>query len=360
MWMFTNRTVATGSREAAWSARFTPFDRALGMAQVVRTGSGWRLQDSVRAVEDTQAGLVLRSLFAAQRPLLVYLHGYNNPPASLFDRCERLERLHDVEVIGFSWPSEGRLFDGTAPPAAPPAASPPASLGEAEAELGRVSEWAVLTQQPGIGGLLQRYRQAKVNATQSVQAFERFVHLLALARLSAARQPFTLAAHSLGAYLLQQSLGEPGAATALGAAQNLVLLAPCCASAGHPVWLQRLHPAGQVVITVNAGDQVLMGARVADRNEAKLGSDPGPKLLEGWVRYAHLDGSGSDLAGHSDFAQADLPPDLKRLFGRLFSSQRDLGPGEPASAIYLGGCDADGVTCWTTVRPRPGDIGGPS
>ena len=357
MWMFTNRTVTAGTSEAAWTPRFTPFDRTLSMARIVRAGSGWRLHEAVSEVEDAQAGLTLRALFAAERPVLAYVHGYDNPPAALFERCERLEQLYDVEVVGFSWPSEGRLFDGHALAAA--AALPPGAMGE-EIELAGVTEQAVLTQQRGIAGLLQRYRQAKVNAAQSVQAFERFTHLLALARLSAVRQPLTVAAHSLGAYLLQQSLGEPGAATALGVAQNIVLLAPCCASAGHREWLQRLHPGGQLVITVNQGDQVLMGARVADRNEAKLGSDPGAKLLEQWVRYAHVDGSKLDWAGHSYFAQADMPADLQRLFGRVFSSQRDLGPNEPVGNVYLGACDADGVTCWTAVRPNPGDIGGPS
>lgn len=356
MWMFTNRTVTAGNTDAAWTTRFTPYGTTLSLARVARSGGGWRLQDAAVDVADAVAGPALRKVFAADRPVLVYVHGNNNTPAALFERCERLERLYDVEVVGFSWPSEGRLFDGSGL-AAVEALAPQSFT---EGEIAGVTEQALLTQQPGIAGVKQRYHQAKVNAVQSVQAFERFANLLALARLSAARQPYTVAAHSLGAYLLQQSLGHTGAATALGAAQNIVLLAPCCASAGHRTWLQLLHPAGQVVVTVNQGDSVLLGARLADRNEAKLGSEPGPKLVEQWVRYAHVEGGGLDLIGHSYFAQNPMPDGLLRLFKRVFSSQRDLAPGESPRDVYPGGCDADGVSCWMANPPRPDLDGGPS
>ncbi len=360
MLMFTNRTTVEAADESAWTTHFSPCQSGLAMADVVPAPSGatatsdaWRLQRHAPAVDDATAGHALVELFSGDRPVLVYLHGNNNTPAALFSRCALLERLYGTAVVGFSWPSEGLLHNGVSMPTV--AALPDQPLDENE--LSKVRSRHAVTVESAVAGAMDRYRQAKVNASQSIQAFERFARLLALARLSANRQPVTVAAHSLGAFLLQNALSLPGAAVALGAAQNVVLLAACCASAGHAQWLQLLHPAGQLVVTVNQGDSVLLGARIADRGEAKLGAEPGQKLIEQWVRYAHVDGAKVGRGGHGYFAQDAMPADLKRLFLRIFSSQRDLGPGERPGTVYLGECDADGVTCRMRAPKDPGAAG---
>lgn len=341
MLVFTNRIVdAQATTEAAFTRRFTPASDRLALADATHDGNGWTLSQIVPQADDNTALHRLVPLFQGARPLLVYLHGNNNTPKACFDRCARLESLYDVEVIGFSWASEGFLADGSDMPGL---ANAPAEVGD-EDTMSTVR--AANRTENGIQRRIRRYHQAKTNAQDSVDALARFLRLLGTARLFANRQPFTLAAHSLGAHFLQNTLDVDGAVESTGTAHNIALLAPCTRAAGHRDWVSRLRPKGQVFVTFNAADLVLFGARIADAGQVKLGSDPGAdRIASPQMRYIDFQGSGTDVTGHSYFAQGDPPRKTKRLFKRMFSSARDLDPGEATRKVYAG-CTSDGHTCF--------------
>jgi hypothetical protein len=344
MLVFTNRDVAAGADASAFQRSFVPGGRRIGVADVTRDGAGkWVLSGVDEDVTERDALDLLLPLFAGARPLLVFLHGNSHTPAHTFGRCLQLESEYNVEVVGFSWPSEGFQCDGSALPRLPGADAP---VEEMELSLVKPATRASADGQQ----LGRRYRQAKLNAQDSVDALALFLRILATARLSSNAQPFTLAAHSLGAHLLQYAVELPGASESVGTAQNVVLLAPCVRADGHAGWLHQLRPKGRTYVSFNKADNVLFGAFVADgRKQGKLGADPGPALLRGpGYRYISFSNAQTGLGGHRYFVEG-LTGESRRLFGRLFRSEADLQPGEPDRKVYPVGCEPDGSVCYMAL-----------
>jgi len=114
MLVFTNRTVRAGhGDESAFTAEFVPGSDTLGMAEVARNGPAhWSLAGVTPTVSDAAAEAALAQVFEGSRPVLVHIHGNSTAPAPCFEQCARFEEIFDVPVVGFSWPSEGRLSSG--------------------------------------------------------------------------------------------------------------------------------------------------------------------------------------------------------------------------------------------------------
>ena len=299
-------------------------------------------------LNDDDAMQLLVPIFQGPKPVLVYLHGNNNAPATCFERCARLAEIYDVEVIGFSWPSEGYLSSGDELPNM-------ASVAVAKADEDRedtLSGISVMNRKDGWAERKsRRYRQAKTNAQDSGDALARFLRLVAAARLYANQQRLTIAVHSLGCHFLQYAIETESSAESLGAAQNIALIAACCRAAGHETWISKLNPKGQVFITYNKGDSVLFGAYIVDGGQTKLGTEPGTRLVSSRVRYVSFTNSQVGFGGHGYFvrdAGKDVPKAPKKLFMRMFRSERDIreDQGEYPRNIYPVGCDPDGTTCY--------------
>lgn len=351
MLIFTNRELENKADEAAFTTRYEPAADRLGFAHAQPGGSGaWRVSDVHADASDEDAMIELLSLFGGPRPVLVYLHGNNNTPASCFARTALFESLFDLEVIGFSWTSEGYLPDGSK------------LVGMTTDSSGDETNLQAITAENRTTGFMQdkiqRYRQAKINAENSIDALARFFRLLGSARLVANGQPFSLAVHSLGAHFLQKSLGVGGANESLGTAHNVALLAACVRAAGHPAWLKKLHPEGRTFVTFNNRDLVLAGARIAD-NDVKLGADPGSDLLEAPdMRYIDFTGARNDVAQHNYFVRRGMSAKTKNVLQRIFASQEDIQPGELPRRVYPVGCDERRLTCFMAATGVP-DGGGP-
>ncbi|GAB3651499.1 alpha/beta hydrolase [Ramlibacter alkalitolerans] len=335
MLVFTNRAIAAASDPSAFQRSFTPGGNRISVASVARDGAGrWALSKLDDDVTERDAFDRLLPLFGGARPLLLYLHDQGTAPAACFARCAALEAEYGVEVIGFSWPAEGLLCDGQPLPGL---AAPDAPVEELELAGLKGGNRVDGTGQQ----LARRYRQAKVNAQESVDGLARLLRMLATCRLISNAQPFTVAAHGLGAHLLQYALEVPGASEALGAAHNVVLLAPCVRADGHRGWIHQLRPKGRTYVTFNRADTVLAGAFIADgRKQAKLGVEPGALPLQGaGFRYISFSNAHTGPCGHRYFVDG-LTGESRRLFGRLFRSEADLQPGEPERKAYPAGCEA--------------------
>jgi hypothetical protein len=348
MLIITNRRVSGSGSDTAFSGAFEPAQSLLSMADAREQGGAWSLQALASEASDDAIVSALRRRFEGSRRVLLYIHGNNNTPQRCFERCALLGNIYGVEVIGFSWPSEGLLPDGHTLPGV-------ADIAGSEDDLADVR-----ASNRTAGPIVQkarRYRQAKNNAQDSVDALARLLRLMAIARLQANAQPFSVAAHSLGNHYLQYTLDIEAAREALGAAQNVALIAPCVRAAGHGDWVGRLRPKGQVFITYNEGDSVLLGACIVDGQQVKLGTDPGGTLVRnGIVRYVCFTGSPVGLGGHGYFVHNGIADKTRTAFGRMFGSAADIQAGEYPRQVYVAGCDADGTTCYVGV-PRESDGG---
>ena len=337
MLVFSNRDLVAGSDGPAFQRSFTPAGRRLGCASAARDAAGkWGLSTVDEDVTERDALDRLLPLFTGPRPVLAFVHGNSHTPPLTFARCLQLEAEYNVDVVAFSWASEGFLCDGSGLPRLAGGDAP-----VEEMELALVKPAARTN--PDAQQMARRYRQAKVNAQDSVDALALFLRMVATARLISNAQPWTLAAHSLGAHLLQYALEVSGASESIGTAHNVVLLAPCVRADGHTGWLHQLRPRGRTYVTFNKADTVLAGALVADGGkQAKLGADPGPTLMRGpGFRYISFSNAPAGIGGHRYYVDG-LTTESRRLFGRLFRSEADLQPGESDRKVYPVGCEADG------------------
>ena len=349
MLIFTNRVIETATNPSALTRRFQPGSDAIGAVDVTRSGDGFKLGSAAPAMGDDAAMQRLVPLFQADKPVLLYLHGNNNPPAACFERCARLGEIYGLEVVGFSWPSEGYLSSGDDLPNMPATAA-----GETDGPDGLAGITAANRKQGWAERKMRRYRQAKVNAQDTGDALARLLRLMAAARLYANHQRLSVAAHSLGCHYLQYTIENEGAAESLAAAHNIALLAACCRADGHAGWVRKLTPKGQVFITYNKDDIVLFGASIADGSQTKLGAAPGPRLVDPKLRYVSFDNAKVGWGGHGYFVTDPgdkLPKAAKKVFQRMFGSARDIqeDQGEYPRKVYPVGCDVDGSTCYMAM-----------
>ena len=350
MLIFTNRALLNKADETAFGTRFEPGSERIGFAQVQRGTSAWQVSDMHADASEADAIVALMQVFAGARPVLVYLHGNNNTPASCFERCARFASLYNVEVVGFSWPSEGVLPDGRR------------GVGTSADGSGNETNLSVVIPQNrtalGIQDIIGRYKQAKLNAELSIDALAHFFRVLGGARLAAGHQPYSLAVHSLGAHFLRSTLDVAGNDDALLTAHNVALLAACTRAAGHREWLQKLASAGQIFVTYNNADTVLAGAQIADGGEIKLGANPGGDLLDSEaMRYIDFTGASNDLLGHNYFVDGAMSTKKKRVLKRIFNSEHDIQGSELPRNVYPVGCDERTLTCFMAA-PRVVDGGG--
>lgn len=338
MYVFTNRLLADNADEEAFGRAYSAHSPRLGVAMVEKTtAKKWKISQLDKDVDNQNARNLLEPLFGGPKPVLLYLHGNNNTPSSCFERCQQLADLYDVEVVGFSWASEGYLSDGSFLPE-----NKATSNGE-EDDLKAVTK--LRAGKAGIQGKIDRYHQASINAKHSVQSLGRFLSMVGSARLFANRQPFTIAAHSLGVQFLQYALEVPGCSEAIGTAHNIAFLAACVRASGHRYWLATIHPKSQLFVTYNKGDSVLAAANFADGGVSiKLGGDLGAeRLLSSSVRYVEFTDAGLDFGGHGYFVRR-VSGKKKLFFTRIFRSERDLQEGESTRKIYVD-CDESMQTC---------------
>lgn len=330
MLIFTNREVSGAGSRRELGRAFKPYADALTWAVPQAVGDRWRLDRLKVSSDDATATAALAEVFTGEQPVLLYLHGFNNTPPALFDRCTRLEALYGVSVVGFSWPSEGALSDGRDLPAASnPNPGEEELLGDI---VGRYRGEDLVRERMAL------YHQAKSNAMGAVDSLARFLRLVAVARLQANALPFSLAAHSMGVHLLQYSLALDATREALGSAFNIALVAGCARASGHTDWVPLLRPKGRVFITYNQGDTTLAGATAADGGQIRLGMAPGPdRVNNGTVRYLCFSGATLDPGGHSYFAWANLPKHSRKVFARVFGSEPDLRDDEHPRKVYPAG-----------------------
>lgn len=330
MLVFTHRDVLLHHQDAsAFAPAFHPGASRIGVASVQRdAGHRWTLAGVDDDASEADALDLLLPLFRGPRPLLVVLHGHGCTPTQCFNRCAQLEAEYDAEVVGFSWASEGLLCDGSP--------LPRLEAPDVPAEEGEIAMVNPLNRNTPTGQqLARRYHQSKTNALDAVDALARFLRHMATARLISNAQRFSIAAHGLAAHFLENALEVPGAAESLGAAHNIVLLAPCVRADGHKGWAHQLRPRGRTYVTFHKGDSVLFGAFIADGGkQEKLGAGPGSDLLRGpGFRYVDFSDNHVGLGAHRYFVER-LNESSRKLFGRLFRSEPDVQVGETESDVY--------------------------
>jgi hypothetical protein len=349
MLIFTNRQLDEAFKdERQLTAKYIPFAPDLSCCLVSQTSNvkpKWKIEQSKTDLDDERTLEVLVGCLTGDRPVLLYVHGNNTTPNACFARCKHLEDQYGVSTIGFSWTSEGFQPNG--------ADLAGVSSVRLSTDAGDESLASVKRDNLNEGWIqrkARRYAQAKINAQHSGTALARFMRLIASARLATMKQPFSVAVHSLGCHFFHYAVTHEGASESLGVAHNIAFLAGCTGAAKHAAWIGQINPLRKVYITFTNDDSVLAAAKVID-GDTKLGANPGTELLSApKYRYVDFEGAARMVLGAHRYFVADpnksLSKPAQKLFGRIFTSQDDVLPGENLRKVYPVICTPDGAVCY--------------
>lgn len=294
MFIVTNRELIPDAKGTAQFGPIPSRDGAnnLRVAEVTKAGRGWSVTILPDVIGDDMreeltkkfkggAGLepgqkLYASHYASakmidrarreKKNLLFFVHGFNNNIDDILQRAHDLEKTYGVLVVCFSWPARGG----------------------------------------GARGLLS-YRQDKRDAKASVCAFERFLvsargHMdrlngkakedcmrhanekypenfeerdMLFEELMAKACPvrLTLMLHSMGNYLLKQTLLSSTSDEIGSLFDNVVLVAADTNNAGHPAWVDRIRARESILIVINENDRALRASevKVGEAQRGRLG-----------------------------------------------------------------------------------------
>lgn len=210
------RVVRVAKKDRKWDVDILDEDEVKLTAkerEQLGLGADERALPSHRAALDTAA-----SMRSKKRNLLFYIHGFKNDMKAVAERCEKLEENFGVEVMAFSWPTDG-------------------------------------------GGWVEsRYHSDKLDARASAGAVQRTlvkVKTLFGKLLSGTDFKVTLLTHSMGNYLYEQIMRTGEVYGHEHFFDNIVMVAPDCNNEDHAWWVNRIKPKSRLYITINEQDSIL-------------------------------------------------------------------------------------------------------
>ncbi len=237
-----------------------------------------------------------KTLRTTHRDVLLFVHGYNNGFRDVLERGWRLQETYGLEVVCFSWPSDG---DGGRGPLR-----------------GR------------LGGTLA-YKSDRNDAVRSVPALDRTLQKLA-GYLGAHRDErcggrVSLLLHSMGCYLFEQLLKSEVYEGETRVFDNIVLCAADVDNQGHESWLDRVLFRRRLYVTINEDDLALNASRTkhVSHGGARLGAFS-RNLLSRKAVYVDFTGAAHVGASHTYFEGNPVRrnPVARAFFERALHGQR--------------------------------------
>jgi esterase/lipase superfamily enzyme len=212
--------------------------------------------------------LVNKGSRAKGRDLLLFVHGFNNSPEQVLDRCLDLEREYGVEVVAFTWPANGGGLKGIAD----------YLDDKRDAQASVVAFDRVLSighqmiSQARAQYLKDVEADLKANGTQGEYLRQ------ALSEKANEHCPFrvTLMLHSMGNYLFERTLNSSALRGKLLIFDNIVMCAADVNHPGHQTWVEQIQVRSRLYITINEDDLALQASRLkgGDEQLARLGHYP--------------------------------------------------------------------------------------
>ena len=262
----------------------------LRLAKVDRNGDGWSVdflddeldpEESRKLIEEFSLALdpdkkhyaslrVACELAAQAREtkshILLFVHGFNNDMADVVARAEDIHERYKVIVVPFSWPANGGGIAGTASYKSDKRDAR-ASAGALERAIDFVHRYLKLITEARRNEL---YNQAASKHPDNPEARNALYM-----KLLEKDCPFTVNAmfHSMGNYLLKQTLKSSLTDADRLTFDNILLVAADTNNRDHRVWVEKLGFRKRCFITINESDHALAASRAKSGSEqlARLG-----------------------------------------------------------------------------------------
>jgi len=199
---------------------------------------------------------------AENKSILFYVHGYKNDVVSLAESCEKLEKLYNVIVVGFSWPTNARTLDYL-----DDKRDARVSASALERTIERAGDYVERFNQAGLARL-EKFVKEKYpdDGEAQMRLFNRKLPDVCRVKLN-------LLCHSMGNYLYKYALISSLTQANPLLFSNIVLVAADVNNDGHEKWVDQLRVREDVYITINEDDFALKASRLkfGAQQKARLG-----------------------------------------------------------------------------------------
>jgi hypothetical protein len=283
-----------------------------------------------RVGSDLVAARLIPRLRETGRNLVLFIHGYNTAIEDALRRARRMEQVYDVEVLVFSWPSngggDGALEDLHG------VASYLSDKSDARESVGALDRalWRMnaLLQDLNAGVFDAACEHARATKPDSRDTERR--RIADYLREHACPFNITLIAHSMGNYLFKKLLTSSSERLSRSCTfDNVILKAADTNHAGHAEWVQRIRTRKRVYILINQEDSALglSNLKVGEAQKPRLGSTIAEQNAH---NAAYIDFTGTLDREHSYFDDDDVErtvPKLEPLMHELLNGRighRDL------------------------------------
>ncbi len=262
----------------------------LRFAEVHRKGKGWQVKwfdDKLSAqkvkslkssfnldIDETQghyASLEVACALAEKSRknktnVMFFVHGFNNDIESVLKRAEEFQKLYNVEVIPFSWPSNGGGIKGVV--------SYKSDKRDARSSTGALER--TMTKVGDYLDLVSKARRLEIRLIAEEKCpLDREKQNVLYSKLLEKDCPFkvNILFHSMGNYLYKSMLKSSITEGNKLVFDNVMLVAADTNSKGHIGWVDKIRCRRRCYITINENDHALAASRAkfGEQQLARLG-----------------------------------------------------------------------------------------
>ncbi len=252
------------------------------------------------------------------RNLLVFVHGFNNDVEDVLERSAGLARNYGVEVLAFTWPSNGGgTLTGTA--------SYKSDKRDAKASIGALDR--VLFEIGRRMDMLMSESVKKIEAmAREKYPDNREKRAVFISEKCDENCPFTinLMTHSMGTYLYKHLLLSTASEGKGLIFDNVILAAADTNNEDHARWVDQIRARRRVYITINEDDRALQVSRLktGEEQRARLGHYPF-NLHSQHAAYVQFTDATKVKNSHAYFEGEPLKNEkVKRFFKMVFNGRR--------------------------------------
>ncbi|NKI36450.1 alpha/beta hydrolase [Wenzhouxiangella sp. XN79A] len=292
-----------------------------------------------RVGSDLVAARLIPKLRESGRNLVLFIHGYNTTIEDALNRARRMEQVYDVEVLVFSWPSNGG--GDSALEELHGVASYLSDKSDARESVGALDRalWRMnaLLQDLNAGVFDAARDHARASRPDSRDEERRL--LANYLREHACPFNISLIAHSMGNYLYKKLLTSSSERLSCACTfDNVILKAADTNHHDHAEWVQRIRARKRVYILINQDDSALglSNLKIGEAQKPRLGATIAQQNAH---NAAYIDLTGTLDREHSYFDNQDTKrtvPNLEPVMRELLNGRiahRDL-PYEVGTNTY--------------------------
>ncbi len=337
MFIVTNRSINEVA-EGLQKLGSTPNPKGpneLRLVEAIKDANGWNINiipDTLDEKMKSEVGItdsgtaygsqyVARKVFnriqKSKRNFIFYVHGYNNDIEVVLERINGFAQNYDVEVMAFSWPSQGGGVKGLADYKSDKRDAA-ASVGALDRCFAKMYDYLNEFNGERVAKIVEKANQKHPNNAEKRDKF--------ITKMAEKGCPFTvnLVLHSMGNYLFKKVVQSSVYRGTQLLFDNVVMVAADTNNKGHTEWVDQIQCRKRVYIAINEDDSALMVARIksGEEQQARLGHYP-YNLDSQQAVYVNFTGASYVRKSHAYFEGRPLRNKyVKQFFKQAFNGER--------------------------------------